>query len=301
MAMAASGQRNDLLHRIERILGMEKRNAPDLQKLGGLLAGLLCIIGINALFFFSSPVIQNNSLAFDQFTNPFYHFISDGSEKNMSTTPPQNKAKEIQTQTAKKTNSPVKKKNEPFVEVNIIPKEHLVYTTPEAETGFIQVDERMRLEPRLKKYQEEQVKGTVAATKKILENGQWKEVEKNVADAMTQLEKENLKEKYYNDLKKVNWKKLEEKLRLSYNNINWEKVNLQLNTAITNITLDSIKTVYSVALNSLNHIENWMTENNCSSIPDTDLKLREVTVQKEKVQQQLKLINAIRQRKIIHL
>jgi bla regulator protein BlaR1 len=301
MAIAASGQKNDLLHRIERILGMEKRNAPDLRKLGGLLAGLLCIIGLNALFFFSSPLIENNSLAFDQFTNPFYHFISDGKDKNISTTPLQMKEKQVQTQTAQKIKSPVKKKNEPFVEVNIIPKEHLVYSMPEAETGFIQVDERIRLEPRLKKYQEEQVKGTVAATKKVLENGQWKEVEKNVADAMTQLEKETLKEKYYNDLQKVNWKKLEDRLRLSYNDINWEKVNTQLNVAITNMTLDSIKLVYSVALNSLNHMENWMTENNCSSIPDTDLKLTEVISQKEKVQQQLKLINAIRQRKIIHL
>ena len=301
MVIAASGRKNDLLHRIERILGMEKRKVPDLQKLGSLLAGLLCVIGLNALFFFSTPVIQNNSLAFGEFANPFYHFISDGKE-SISTTPAQDKKKkEMQTAVAKKTNPAPKKKNEPFVEVNIIPKEHTVYTMPAEETDFIQVDERIRVEPRLKKYQEEQVKGTVEATKKILEVGQWKEVEKNVADAMTQLEKESLKEKYYNDLKKVNWKKLEDRLRLSYNDLNWDKINTQLNTAITNITLDSIKLVYSVALNNLDHVENWMTENKCSSIPDTDLKLEEVQVQKEKVQQQLKLINAIRQKKVIHL
>src|SRR6185295_15762068 len=63
MAVAASGQRKDLLHRIEKILGIEKRKTPDFRKLGGLLAGLICIIGLNAIFFFSSPVIQNNPLA----------------------------------------------------------------------------------------------------------------------------------------------------------------------------------------------------------------------------------------------
>ena len=80
MAVAASGQRKDLLHRIEKILGIEKRKTPDFRKLGGLLAGLICIIGLNAIFFFSSPVIQNNPLAFSAFTNPFYQLASDGRE-----------------------------------------------------------------------------------------------------------------------------------------------------------------------------------------------------------------------------
>lgn len=83
IAIGASGQRNDLLHRIEKILGVEKRKTPDFRKLGGLLAGLICIIGLNALFFFSSPVIQNNSLAFTTFSNPFYQLVSDGKESPM--------------------------------------------------------------------------------------------------------------------------------------------------------------------------------------------------------------------------
>jgi hypothetical protein len=123
-------------------------------------------------------------------------------------------------------------------DVNVeIPDKHFVYKAPEITQDFALVDQKMQLEPKLKKYQEQQVKGTVEATKKILEEGQWKQVEKNVADALTENEKECLKQKYYLDLAKVNWQKLEDKLRLSYNNINWEKVNTQLNTAITTIKL----------------------------------------------------------------
>jgi len=299
-AVAASGQRNDLLHRIEKILGIEKKKVPDFRRLGGLLAGLICVIGLNALFFFSSPVIQNHSLVFNTFSSPFYQLVSDGDEYT-STEPVHLKKKEVRNQVAKKINSTIKKKIESFTEVNVIPEEHLVYTKPESETEFVQVDERMRLEPRLKKYQEEQVKGTVEATRKVLEEGQWKQVEKNVADALTQVEKENLKEKYYNDLEKVNWKNLETRLRLAYNEINWEKVNTQLNTAISTIRLDSLKQTYSVALNDLCQAEKWMTENKCESIPDTDLQLNKIKVQKEKVQEQLKIINAIRHKEIIHL
>jgi bla regulator protein BlaR1 len=305
MAVAASGQRNDLLHRIEKILGIEKRKTPDFKKLGGLLAGLVCIIGLNAIFFFSSPVIQNSPLAFSAFTNPFYQLVSDGREFTIEKPAERQKA-EPQIAAIKKVNSthlnPANKKIEHTREVKVmIPEQHFVLRTAERAGDFALVDQRMQLEPKLKKYQEEQVRGTVEATKKILEEGQWKQVEKNVADALTQHEKECLKQKYYVDLSKVNWQKLEDKLRFSYNNINWDKVNAQLNTAITTIKLDSLAVVYNIALDDLSKAEDWMTQNKAVSIPDTDLQLNEIKVQKEQVQQQLQTIKAIKERKIIHL
>ncbi len=305
MAVAASGQRKDLLHRIEKILGIEKRKTPDFRKLGGLLAGLICIIGLNAIFFFSSPVIQNNPLAFSAFTNPFYQLVSDGREFTIDKIdePVEKRKTETQIAVVKKVNSnSPKKKIERSKEVNFeVPEQHFVLKTPEMSGNFALVDQKIQLQPKLKKYQEEQVKGTVEATKKILQEGQWKQVEKNVADALTENEKECLKQKYYIDLAKVNWQKLEDKLRLSYNHINWEKVTTQLNTAITTIKLDSLTEVYNIALEDLNKAEDWMTKNKAVSIPDTDLQLNEIKVHKEQVQTQLETIKAIKERKIIHL
>jgi beta-lactamase regulating signal transducer with metallopeptidase domain len=304
MAVAASGQRNDLLHRIEKILGIEKRKTPDFKKLGGLLAGLICIIGLNAIFFFSSPVIQNNSLAFSAFTNPFYQLVSDGREFTIDK-PVQKQKAEPQIAAVRKVSSNhsnlQNKRVEQFKVGVVMPDQHFVLRTAERAGDFALVDQRMQLEPKLKKYQEEQVKGTVEATKKILEEGQWKQVEKKVADALTENEKECLKQKYFTDLSKVNWQNLEEKLRLSYNNINWEKVNNQLNTAITTIKLDSLTEVYNVALEDLNKAEDWMTQNKVVSIPDTDLQLCEIKQQKKQVQQQIQTIKAIKERKIVHL
>ena len=305
MAVAASGQKNDLLHRIEKILGIEKRKTPDFKKLGGLLAGLLCIIALNALFFFSSPVIDDHSLSFSAFTNPFYQLISDGKADLNSTDHPLLKKKEAKTETAKQEVKEVnveKKKTEIVAEIPAPPKpEQFVLVTPADENGFAQIDQRMQLEPILKKSEEAQIKGAVAATKKVLEQSQWKQVEKNVADALTQVEKENLKEKYFVELQKVNWQKLEEKLKLAYNKINWDKVNAQLGNAITNITLDSLTTVYDLALSDMNTAQKWMTENKVTSIPDTDLKLKEVQIEMDKLQKQLDTIQAIKNKKIIHL
>jgi len=305
IAVAVSGQRKDLLHRIEKILGIEKRKTPDFRKLGGLLAGLICIIGLNAIFFFSSPVLQNNPLTFSAFTNPFYQLASDGTEFTIDN-PVQKQKTETQIaavrQPKSKNLSYSTKKIEHFQEVKVvIPEQDFVLKASERARDFALIDQRMQSEPKLKKYQEKQVKGTVEATKKILEEGQWKQVEKNVADALTENEKACLKQKYDMDLAKVNWQNLENKLRLSYNNINWEKVNTQLNTAITTIKLDSLTEVYNVSLDDLNKAEDWMTQNKVDAIPDTDLQLNEIIIQKVQVQKQIETIKAIKERKIIHL
>jgi beta-lactamase regulating signal transducer with metallopeptidase domain len=317
IAVAASGQRNDLLHRIERILGIEKRKTPDLRKLGGLLAGLMCVIALNALFFFSSPVIQTQSLAFTAFSSPFYQLVSDGKISPAADKPIENKRQQTQTlvlvrketrENERAEHSTSVTRNISFsikdLKVNVVnttPRTHFVYSTSEVKNGLALVDQKMHVEPALKKAEMAQVNEAVAATRKVLEEGQWKQVEKNIADVLTEVEKENLKEKYYNELDKVNWRRLEERLRLSYDRINWNKVNAQLNTAITNIKLDSFTTVYNSALADLNIAQNWMTENQVECIPDTDLKMGEVKIQTQQIQKQLERIKAVKAKKIIHL
>lgn len=302
IAVAASGHRNDLLHRIEKILGIEKRKTPDFRKLGGLLAGLICIVAMNALFFFGSPVIENHSFAMSAFSNPFYQLVSDGQESPAVDKPIENKQKEIQVQAQVAKNFVYKKKKpETVVEMSVAPGTRFVYSTPETINDFAPVDLKMHLEQKLKKSQVAQVEKAVEATKKVLEDGQWKQVEKNIADALTEAEKANVKEKYLDDVKKINWPKLEEKLKLSYGQINWNKVDAQLGAAITNITLDSLTTAYTLALTDLDKVQGWMTENKVESIPDTDVKLNEVEVKKEQVEKQLKTIKAIKAKKIIHL
>jgi beta-lactamase regulating signal transducer with metallopeptidase domain len=292
MAIAARGQKNDLLHRVERILGLEKRKSYDLRKIGGLVAGFVCIVALNFLFILGKPVINNHSLAFDRITNPFL-LMNDGGQV---ATAPVVERKKTETnnlpqpiaQTAK-TNLVKEKSSQNIIRVH------------ESPLKLLRVAAREDVIPELMQEEEEQVQGTVAATKKILKEGQWRTVEKNVADALTMAEKENLKTKYYKEVDKIDWKKLENRLRVSYNVINWNKVNAQMGNAITKITIDSLTTVFNLALTNLNTAETWMTINNINSIPDTNLNLQEVQVQKEKVQQQLKTLSAIKQRKIIHI
>ena len=156
--------------------------------------------------------------------------------------------------------------------------------------------------PELKNYQEEQVKEAMAASKKILENAQWKAVEKTVADVLTEKEKEVLKVTYQKELNtKVDWNKLEDKLRLAYDKIDWDKMNSELNAVVAQIRLDSLQKVYTVVAVDLNKVEKQLTKCELKGIPDTDITLKEVEQKKQEVNKTLRSLRSLRSKKIVHL
>ncbi len=294
MAIAAGGKKNDLLHRVERILGLEKRKVYDFARLGGLLAGLACIIGLNLLFLLGKPVVSDPSLSLDQVSSPLL-FVYDGVQNSAAVK--ENKSNNLPTE-SRAAERQAEQITQPLVAVRT---DHRTMQVIDPPAQFMKVAATEVIMPVLQPEDEAQVKGTVAATKKILKEGEWKEVEKNVAEVLTQDEKQSLKMTYDNELERMDWKKLENRLRLSYNNINWDIVNNKLNSAITKITLDSLTNVINLALTDLNAAENWMTNNQCNSIPDTDLNLKIIQAEKEKVLQKLKIVNAVKQKKVVRI
>lgn len=155
--------------------------------------------------------------------------------------------------------------------------------------------------PQLKHYQADQVKEAVDATKIVLEKTQWKEIEKDAADALTILEKTRLKTIYTKELEKVNWNKLEERLQQAYNNVNWEKVNEQLSMAIADIRLDSLQTAYAQAIKTLTKVECFVTTNKCQETVHPDMSIQTVRDRKSEAEKSLSKIKAIRNKKIVRL
>ncbi|HEV7780811.1 MAG TPA: M56 family metallopeptidase, partial [Chitinophagaceae bacterium] len=77
LAIAAAGKKNDLLQRVELIMGVHKRSLISFSKLAGLMAGVLCVIALNALLLFSRP--GNGSRAME-FTHLSSHFNTNEKE-----------------------------------------------------------------------------------------------------------------------------------------------------------------------------------------------------------------------------
>ena len=291
-AVAASGKRSDLLHRIEIILGVNKKSVIPFNKAAGLFASLLCIIGLNALLILSKPVKGFEPLSFSGISSPFY-LENDINPVSQART--EVKTSPVINHVYSKNNIAREKNN---LTIEAPSKFQFV---PATESAPIFVNYAPVVVPELKKYEEQQVKQALEASKKVLEETQWKAAEKNMADVFTDKEKEQLKSEYLKEVGKFDWNQWENKLKLAYDNIDWDKINEQLGKAVTMIRIDSLQKVYSIAVNKLDKVQKELSVNNLTGIPDSDITLKEVECKKEQLQKLSDNLKAIKAKKIIHL
>jgi beta-lactamase regulating signal transducer with metallopeptidase domain len=311
LAVAAnSGKKQDLLARIESILGIHKKQVFPFNKLAGIMAALLCFICLNALVLLSKP--GDTKLKPGLLTDlsvPFHLFTPAAETREMADVAIP--FKEITNPTiinepSKKTTTPKNEGQLPAtVKVDIVdadaPEAPL---SPEALNSlpFMQVNFRENILPELDAEAQKQVEQALNASKKVMTEDQWKMVEKNIADAMNSEEKEKLKVAYEKAMaQKVDWESMEHTLKASYDEINWNRINTQLNTALVDIKLDSLKQVYTAVIADLSSVEKELKKANQSGIPDSDITLRSISQQKKEVQKIINTIKLNRHRKIVHL
>lgn len=305
LAVAAGGKKNDLLHRVEWIMGVNKQPVFSFNKLTGVLAGLLCLITFNALLILSKPVTKNNNgiaATTSSLSSPFYIFMDDD--------------KKAEAVNAAETAANIVNNIEPYVkqiaasidekEAAIMEKEleglgekieHAIANPFAVAATHFAAPEA----PELKNYQEEQVKEAIDASKRVLQEKEWEEVEKNIAEVFTQQQKEALKAEYLKKINKVDWKKWENELRLAYNKVNWEKVNAQLANAVTNIRIDSLQHVYNKAMMNLSVVERQLSRDSLAGIPDSDITLEMIEQKKAEVSKALNQLRGIKAKKIVRL
>ena len=313
MLIAAGGRKNDLLYRVERILGIEKKSLFSFNRVAGLFAGLLCVIALNALLILSRPHNQNLSLSVTQFGNPFYFFLGDDADATEKPTQTEilvaNKSEIVQPIiNVARPKEPIHLKETVLTRpgyyhvASLSPDVKNEMESPTAPPAFMNVGYQAVEIPQLKQYQEAEVNQALILTKKVLEEKEWEKIDNNIADAMTDAEKEVVKSEYLSEVGKVDWKKVEDQLRISYDKINWDKIGDKLNAAIGDIKLDSMQKVYSNIVVELNKVECLIAKNKVENIlPDTDITLQKVQEKKQQTLNQLSKLRAVRARKIVHL
>jgi len=284
MVLAAAGKNQDLLHRIESILGMRNKGWNPARQLS---IAFLTMLGIALLNFFVSVNKQEPKQGFYTLSNELspYYFL------NAKKTASNNFIAKV---SAAKNNLK-KSTGIVFNPENLVAEESIA-------PQFMNVGYSVPVVPELAPDEECKVKEAVDATKKILQETEWKAMEKNYADAFSAAEKSQLKSEYKAEIDdKVNWNKLEDKLRLSYSQINWEEVNQKLNTSLVQIKLDSIQQQINFSLKTLVNVEKAMKENNVTAIPDSDVTLQLVQENQQKAKDQLAIIKAAKVKKIVRL
>jgi beta-lactamase regulating signal transducer with metallopeptidase domain len=286
---ATAGRKNELLNRIESILGIQKKPALSFNKLAGIMAALLCFISINALLLLSKPGQTGAAPGlFTDLAGPFHlyatpafqdvtHAQKEGQEELESTPIANHLVASIDQPASEKEILMPSKKLEKAPLINPFP---VIENESSLPYGFVSFTENII--PVLDQEKEVQVQEVLDASKKVLTEEQWKDVEITIADALNSQEKDKVKLEYQKAMDKLDWDKMENKLRLSYNEINWKQVNSELNKALVEIKLDSLQKVYTTVISNLSCLKKELVEAGDPGIPDTDITLETVECKRKK-------------------
>ena len=289
MVMAAAGKNHDLLHRIESILGMRNKGWNPARQLS---IAFLTMLGIALFNFFVSVNKQEPKQGFYTLSNEIspYYFLNGKKVASNNFI-----AKTSTAKNSLKKNTGVKDLEDLFSPENLVTDESIA-------PQFMSVGYSAPIVPELAPDEECKVKEAVDATKKILQESEWKAMEKNYADAFSAAEKSQLKSEYDSEIAdKVNWNKLEDQLRLSYSQINWDDVHQKLNTSLFQIKLDSVQQQINFNLKTLVSVEKALKANNVTAIPDSDITLQLVQENQQKAKDQLAIIKSAKVKKIVRL
>ena len=304
---ATAGKKNELLHRIETILGIQKKPALSFNKLAGILGALLCFIGINALLLLSKPGQTGTAPGlFTDLTGPFHLYATPSFQ---DITDVQNEGQEVESipitnhllvsvdQAVPEKENPVSsEKVEKEPSLNLLPT---IENEPRLPYTYVNFAEDII--PVLDQEKEVQVQEVLDASKKVLTEEQWKAVEINIADALNSQEKDKVKLEYQKAMEKLDWEKMENKLRLSYDEINWKHVNSELDKALVEIKLDSLQKIYTTVISNLSSLKKELVRAGDPGIPDTDITLETVECKKKEALKAINTIKSARTRKIVHL
>jgi bla regulator protein blaR1 len=298
LAIGATGK-NSLLNRIEKIVGMEKKKRFQIRQLAGVLAALFCIVALNSVLIIKEKKRQGNyAFAYNTMANPFALFSAEDETASAAES-----ILPVPVVVSKATVAIFTPKNEKYISHSqpTLAQPVEVSTDPQA-SSYIQVAQD-DVDASLTQEQKQQVANTVAATKKVMKTLQWKEVETQIADAMTMKEKAMAQQQYNKELEKINWQHIEQNLKSQYERIDWSRINTNLSNALTEMELDSMQTNCDMVLSQLEKVESQMSQahlTTCSPIPDGSL----TAIKDAKISLKVKLekIKALRSdKKVIRL
>jgi len=296
LALAAAGKQN-LLTRIEKIVGMEKKKAFRFVQIIPLAAALICILLFNSVLIIKDAKTGTAiSYAADSVFMPWQLQQVHGTKKILLPT---------QKQTTQQANDLTASNQikidivtgEPQQNVN----ENLSSDVQERE-DFVHVNFD-DVDGRLSKDEKERVKTTVETTKKVVGALQWKEIETSLADVMNRKEKAMARQEYYEELNKVNWQNIEQNMKANYDKLNWQVIQENVNKAMAQVQMDSLQTVYAQALTELQKAEKEIgakAKVKCAPLPDCSVE--QMNVAKETLRKNLDSLKAAtRPKKVVQL
>jgi beta-lactamase regulating signal transducer with metallopeptidase domain len=297
LALAAAGKQN-LLTRIEKIVGMEKKKTFRLVQIVPLFVAMFCVLLFNSVLIIKDAR-SGEAMAYTSDT-VFTPWQLDVGDTKVRTTDASFERTEF---TAKTDSRPFTDDSEVKIDIyniNGIPAP-ADPAEPAAES-FIPVnfDE---VEGRLSKEDKNKVNSLIETTKKYAKTVQWKEIEATIADAMSTREKAIAQQEYLHEMEKVDWKNISENVAANFENLDWKAVEETLAKVQEKVALDSMQTIYSMALTELQKAEsNLKSQKKCTVSPMPDASVKQIQMAREVMQKKLAEVKeASKPKKVISL
>ncbi|NTS41507.1 M56 family metallopeptidase [Flavisolibacter sp. BT320] len=303
LAMAAAGKQN-LLARIEKIVGMEKKKTFKLVQIVPLFLAMFCVL------FFNSVLIIKDARSGEAMT--YTSDVAVLTPWQLNNKPEQFDTRELSPAakesalTAKATYEENKATDQVKIEVyDLVEEKELV-----AENAPVPVNNNIipvnydDVDGSLTSEEKQKVSTAVEATKKIAKTLQWNEIEASIGEVMSQQEKEMAKQEYLQELEKVSWTNIEQNLKVNFDKMDWDAIGANVAKAMSQVQLDSIQNVYHLALTELEKAEHNMkaAKAKCANTPMPDASVDQIQLAKEALKKNLdELKKAKNAKKIIKL
>jgi beta-lactamase regulating signal transducer with metallopeptidase domain len=298
LALAAAGK-NFLLNRIEKIVGLEKKKGFRKNHLAGMLAALFCIVVFNSVLIIRETKKQQPSgtFAFDSMGSPFSLYENN---RGFVAASPSKKAKANETAVKEKIVTGAEINPAPFV--GDVAQHPFAEASPKAMEmySFIALD---AVDASLTKEQKEEVKTTVENTRKVISGLQWNEIEKVIADVLSEKEKMQAKKEYLKALEQaVDFKKLEQNLKAQYQVADLARINYNLDKALATIQLDSVQKSYESILVQLEKATEACLNPEVAASPMPDQSLEALERSTEELRKRIDTIKLMKSpKKVVRL
>lgn len=299
LALAAAGKQN-LLNRIEKIVGMEKKKTFKLVQIVPLFMAMFCVLLFNSVLIIKDAK-SGAGMTYTSST-VFTPWQLNNSHKTPEILPSLNNNENF---TAKLSYKEVPATGQVKIEIVDINSEPEAVQPPAPPTDHIIPVNFDEIDGNLTKEEKDDVKKTVEATKKVATTLQWKEIENSIGDVMNRREKAIAQQEYLQEVEKLNWYNVEQNMKANYDNLNWQNIRQNVNEALMQVKLDSLHTVYTMALCELEKTQKDLkTKAKCSANPMPDASLEEIQLAKETLRKNLDSLKAASpsaQKKVISL
>jgi beta-lactamase regulating signal transducer with metallopeptidase domain len=298
LALAAAGKQN-LLGRIEKIVGMEKKKTFRLVQIVPLFMTMFCVLLFNSVLIIKDA--KSGAVMAYTSSTTFTPWQLNTGRHTVSEIKPQSPTESSLAKTTD-NESPIDQQ----VNVNIfnenaepgtlenpaLPADHVI------PVAFDEVDGS------LTKEEKEDIKKAVEVTKKVASTLQWKEIESSIGDVMNSREKAYAHQEYQQELNKLNWNNVEQNLKANYDKLNWQKIMENVDEAMAQVKLDSLHTMYAQALCELEKTQKSLKfKTRSSANPMPDASVEEIQLAKETLKKNIDSLKAasVREKKIIRL